>query len=181
MKQVILTLLFIICLQLTALANTPILASENVWQLVKGMPSNTSVEKIQQMLIDNFDFNHFCELALYKHWPNWTVEQKETFKQKFSAKLVQRVKTNLSSNKRHELTTNFDLRKSDNILAEVVGSGIYKNRKVDMEIFLVNSDGAWKVYDYNIEGANMIRNYRAQFNKLLRLYGFEGFIKKISA
>lgn len=40
-------------------------------------------------------------------------------------------------------------------------------------------DGKWMVYDINIEGVSLIRNYRAEFKSILRRQNYEGLIKTL--
>jgi len=39
--------------------------------------------------------------------------------------------------------------------------------------------GRWMVYDINIEGVSLVRNYMEQFKSILRTQKFEGLIKVI--
>jgi phospholipid transport system substrate-binding protein len=38
-------------------------------------------------------------------------------------------------------------------------------------------DGKWMVYDINIEGVSLVRNYMEQFRSIIRTEKFEGLIK----
>lgn len=179
MKRLIVFIALLVVGSFNVHANSPLSASESVWQIMRGLPENTPAEKISQILTNNFDVIRFSELALYKHWPHWTPDQRDAFMRRFLERLTDRIKSNLASEKRKAAGAKFDLTGMSGELAEVSARGMYKKKTIDMEIFLINRGGAWRVYDYNVEGANLIRNYRAQFNKLLRLYGFEGFIAKM--
>ena len=45
-------------------------------------------------------------------------------------------------------------------------------------IMTTNND-KWVVYDINIEGVSLIRNYRAEFKSIIRTEGYEGLIKTL--
>ena len=55
----------------------------------------------------------------------------------------------------------------------------YQGKAVPLSYIMNNSDGRWMVYDINIEGVSLIRNYMEQFRSILNKDKYPGLIKMI--
>ncbi len=51
--------------------------------------------------------------------------------------------------------------------------------KYPVHYIMKNKNNKWMVYDINIEGVSLVRNYRAEFKSIIRKEKFEGLIKVI--
>jgi phospholipid transport system substrate-binding protein len=45
---------------------------------------------------------------------------------------------------------------------------------------LIRENGVWQVYDFVIEGVSMVRNYRAQFTKVIHKHSYEILVQKLT-
>lgn len=54
-----------------------------------------------------------------------------------------------------------------------------KNIQIPVHYIMAMENGRWMVYDINIEGVSLVRNYMEQFKSILRTQKFEGLIKVI--
>lgn len=57
-----------------------------------------------------------------------------------------------------------------------------KNGAVDIPvhyIMVLRGDSQWLVYDINIEGVSLVRNYKEQFSSILRTESFAGLVKQL--
>ncbi len=52
---------------------------------------------------------------------------------------------------------------------------------MDVEYKLVRQKGGWRVYDFMIQGVSVVRNYRAQFSKVLDHESYQGLLKRLKA
>lgn len=66
-------------------------------------------------------------------------------------------------------------------LAQV--STLIENNGSDYPVhyIMARENGSWMVYDINIEGVSLIRNYRAEFTSILRQKNFEGLMDTLIA
>ena len=66
-------------------------------------------------------------------------------------------------------------------LAQV--STLIENNGSDYPVhYIMSKEGdTWMVYDINIEGVSLIRNYRAEFKSILRQQNFEGLMQTLIA
>ena len=52
---------------------------------------------------------------------------------------------------------------------------------IDVDYKLIQENGSWRVFDFVIEGVSMIKNYRSQFNRIIKKESFEALKKKMTA
>jgi phospholipid transport system substrate-binding protein len=45
-----------------------------------------------------------------------------------------------------------------------------------LDFRLKNQSGEWRVYDVVIDDASLVRNYRAQFDRIIRDYSYAGLV-----
>ena len=53
--------------------------------------------------------------------------------------------------------------------------------EMPLEYRMHNADARWQVYDLRIDGISLISNYRAQFNKVIRLESYETLVEKLKS
>jgi len=51
--------------------------------------------------------------------------------------------------------------------------------KIPLHYILLNSKSSWMVYDINIDGVSLIKNYRQQFKSVLKRDKFPGLVKEL--
>ena len=57
---------------------------------------------------------------------------------------------------------------------------VRKATTVGVDYKLVRENGVWQVYDFVIEGVSMVRNYRAQFTKIIHKHSYEVLVQKLT-
>lgn len=135
-------------------------------------------EKIRKVLRQNFNYEEMSMRALAVHWKKRTPAEKKEFVSLFRD-LLER-----SYMKRIEAYTDenvvYAAESIDGDYAEVK-TKIITERTVVIPINyrLLKSSSKWKVYDVVIEGVSLIKNYRTQFNKIIRSQSFEALIKRM--
>jgi phospholipid transport system substrate-binding protein len=53
------------------------------------------------------------------------------------------------------------------------------NDEIPVNYKLVKLDNDWKIYDFIVEGVSMIKNYRAQFKKIIHKSSYEELVNKL--
>ena len=48
--------------------------------------------------------------------------------------------------------------------------------KIPVHYIMKKTDSRWMVYDINIEGVSLVRNYQEQFKSILRTEKYEGLV-----
>lgn len=147
---------------------------------------NGNLSKIYQLveakILPNFDFNRMTQLAVGKHWPRATAQQKQALVTEFRNLLVRTYATSLTtfSNQTIEFKP-LTLKPDDNdvtVRSEIRQPG---GQPLPIDYSMYKTAFGWKVYDVSIDGVSLVTNYRASFASAVRQGGIDGLIKTLAA
>lgn len=132
-------------------------------------------QKIMKQIKRGFDFREMSRLVIGKKWRELAENDRDYFTQ-LMTKLLENVYVG-------------KLEGYSGQTVEYVGQAV-KGKKAQVSTVLTDGDlkipvhyimrlkeSRWMVYDINIEGVSLIRNYRQQFKSILRKDQFEGLVK----
>jgi phospholipid transport system substrate-binding protein len=132
-----------------------------------GQNQDEQLEKIWRILRATFDFHAVSQLALGRNWRDFTDEEQNKFSGVFADLLGETYLTQIREgyqNEKFEVTGHEEVTKNK----AMVNSHILRAAgavKIDYSLYL--SKQGWRVYDVRVEGVSLVRNYRAQFHKIL--------------
>lgn len=116
-----------------------------------------------------FDFTEVSRRALARNWKSFSADQQKEFADVFGKMLgniyVERVQSGFSGQK---------MEFADEILHDSKPLAIVKTfiisdqNKMPVDYSLKKKDDRWWVYDVKVEGVSLVKNYRTQFNDILR-------------
>lgn len=134
-------------------------------------------QKIMTTISERFDFQEMSKRVLSRTWREINQEQKQYFT---------RLMTKLLENNYIGQLENYSGQK-----IEYVGERIKENKaqvstliesngaKFPVHYILAQDGERWMVYDINIEGVSLVRNYRAEFKSIIRKDKFEGLVRTL--
>jgi phospholipid transport system substrate-binding protein len=135
-------------------------------------------DKIREKIQKRFNFEEMAKRALGKHWRKRSDEEKKEF-----VKLFGRLIENSYIGKMERYTDEKVLygkeimkKKASEVRTKIITK---KGTEVPINYRLLKREGEWMIYDVIIEGISLVRNYRTQFSKVLRLSPFEELIKQL--
>jgi phospholipid transport system substrate-binding protein len=125
-------------------------------------------QKLRLILEQLFDFYEFSKRVLAENWNDFTPSQRETFVEVFTKFLGKFYMGKLQEKYKDE-TLIFESQKYKSpSRARVNIRVVWKGQKIPVALLVIKRKGQWKVYDIQFFGVSAVRNYRAQFNSLLR-------------
>jgi phospholipid transport system substrate-binding protein len=132
-----------------------------------GSEREAQKEKLWEIIRKVFDFEGITMLAVGQNWKSFSPEQKKVFTDVFTTKLgnsyLNKIQGTFNNEKveflSQELLSASKARVKSKIIREV------DSIPVDYSVRMI--DGAWRIYDVNIEGVSLVANYRSQFNDIL--------------
>jgi phospholipid transport system substrate-binding protein len=136
-------------------------------------------EKIWELIRDIFDFRIISMMALAREWKAFTPKQQDEFTEAFTELLKNNYLNKIQGQFRDEEVVFLG---QDMLTAKkaVVKSKILRQQtEIPMDYKVVFSQGKWRIYDINIEGISLIKNYRTQFKSILAKESPEELIKRI--
>lgn len=131
--------------------------------------------KIMAIAIKGFDFPEMAKLVLGKTWNTINQEQQTLFEQLFTKLLENTYIGKLESYSGQEVKFQDERIKGDKAQVSTVidNNGV----AIPVHYVMLQKESSWKVYDINIEGVSLVRNFREQFKSILRKEKFDGLVR----
>jgi phospholipid transport system substrate-binding protein len=124
-------------------------------------------EKLRSISNDMFDWTALSRLTLGRNWKKLNDVQRKEFMD-----LYRQILEKAYIGKLLEYTNEKVVFHKETMLskskAEVQTKIITKKAEIPLYYRMILRNGNWKVYDLIIEGISMVKNYRSQFNEILR-------------
>lgn len=139
-------------------------------------------ELVEAKVLPNFDFNRMTQLAMGRHWPKASAQQKQVLVAEFRNLLVRTYATSLTEFGGQSVEfKNFSMKPEDTEV--VVRSEIRQpgGQPISIDYSMYKTAFGWKVYDVTIDNVSLVTNYRATFANTIRQSGIDGLIKTLSA
>jgi phospholipid transport system substrate-binding protein len=132
-------------------------------------------EKIMSLIKNGFDFREMSKRVLGKTWNDIDDKERDNFT-RLMTKLLENVYIGkLESYSGQTIEYSGETIKEDRGQVSVLldNAGV----KIPIHYIMRKSDTRWMVYDINIEGVSLVRNYQEQFKAILRKDSYEGLVK----
>ena len=137
---------------------------------------------VEDKVLPNFDFYRMTQLAVGKHWPSATAQQKQSLVNEFRNLLVRTYSRSLTefSNQTVEFKP-MTIRPDDTdvtVHTEIRQPGA---QPLPIDYSMYKTAFGWKVYDVAIDNVSLVTNYRASFSSTVRQSGIDGLIKTLAS
>jgi phospholipid transport system substrate-binding protein len=182
LKKILIGVIFILLSSETLHAGTPVDTIQGLWKEIQSYLNDVSVSReefIKSALRRHYDFDTFYETALQDHWPSWSDSQKRDFAARFENLFLQSLTkkiTRLPKSGAELLAAPATL---TGARAVVSFTGKKGEKQAQFKVFFTQKDSEWKIYDVEVEGVLLSRNYRGQFNRILRNENYSGLITRL--
>lgn len=160
---------------------------------VKGSAAFAKKEAGMQEVADRIiDYDFIARFVLGDRWESTPQDKRDQFFQKlrqlFREFYLEEVFYNKSYEKRYidkGLRKNYLKGISESVFVTTEIQATLKKKPVIYEVvyhlYLPAPDGSYRIFDIELDGVSMLRNYREQFSKTLKESGIDELIKKIDA
>jgi phospholipid transport system substrate-binding protein len=132
-------------------------------------------EKIMSIIKHGFDFREMSKRVLGKTWQDISDKERDNFTT-LMTKLLENVYIGkLESYSGQTIEYAGETIKEDRGQVSVFldNAGV----KIPIHYIMRMADTRWMVYDINIEGVSLVRNYQEQFKAILRKDNYQGLVK----
>lgn len=145
-----------------------------------GTHDQKRLEKMWETVLPSFDTEEIARRALGVHWNTLSQEQRHHFTQMF-IKLVQQNYNHTLEQYLSNAQFSIDQERIEGDFAEVQTRIQMPSQKKSFSItyHLHHTSGRWLVYDVLVDHISMVRNYRAQFRRLLHNSSYEGLVRAL--
>lgn len=134
-------------------------------------------QKIMGIIKTGFDFQEMCKRVLGRTWQDISPGEREHFTE-LMTKLLENAYIGKLENY-HYTNIEFGEEVIQGDRAQASTQVIRGDVKLPVFYILQLTPRGWMVYDINIEGVSLVRNYMEQFRSILRTDSFQGLVKII--
>ena len=127
-----------------------------------------------------FDFGEMAKRALGQHWAARTSAERTQFIALFTDLIQHSYINKVDQHSGAKVT--FTNETIDGDLAAVrTAIPLNNGKEMPLEYRMHNAAGRWQVYDLSLDGISLVSNYRAQFNKIIRIDSYETLVTKLQS
>jgi phospholipid transport system substrate-binding protein len=132
---------------------------------------------LEETIARRFDYREMSKRALASHWNRLTDAERTEFVDIFKGFLSDRYAGKIEgySGERVQYLSE----RQEGEYAEVRTKLISSKVEYPMDYRLINKAGHWYAYDIIADGVSLVRNYRSQFDKIMRSESYEELIKRL--
>jgi len=140
------------------------------------------VEKVREILRPQFAFLEMAQQALGPHWRDRTEAEQREFVRLFTD-LLEQAYSGILERYAAEVQVLFDHERIQGSLAEVDTQVLSSPHEQPVAITyrLRDVGGQWLVYDVVIDQVSLVRNYRAQFSRILGTSSFAALVRDLES
>jgi phospholipid transport system substrate-binding protein len=127
-----------------------------------------------------FDFGEMAKRSLGQHWAARTPVERTQFVALFTDLIQHSYIAKVDQHGGAKMI--FKGETLDGDLAAVrTAIPLSNGSEMPLEYKMHNADARWQVYDLSLDGISLVSNYRAQFNKIIRIDSFETLVTQLKS
>ncbi|MBQ27146.1 MAG: organic solvent tolerance ABC transporter substrate-binding protein [Nitrospiraceae bacterium] len=126
--------------------------------------------RLYDILVKRFDYREMARRTLAQHWKKRSADEKEEFISLLSKLLMSSYITTVESRTDSQVNYLDETIKGD--FSQVKTQIINKSGTIPVEYRMREKNGKWRVYDVVIDGVSVVRNFRKQFDRIIRSKSF---------
>jgi len=134
-------------------------------------------ELLEETIGQHFDFEEMAKRSLAAHWRNRSEAEHQEFVQLFQT-LLSKTYAGKIENYSGEKVQYLKERLRDSY-AEVQTTIVSQKTEISLDYRLILKDGNWRVYDVVVDGVSLVKNYRVQFDRIIRDSSYEELVKTL--
>lgn len=144
--------------------------------LKNDLPARRAI--LRKIINAQFNYRQMVMRSLAKNWDVRSAEEQQLFIALFKSLLENSYANKLESFSNEKINYIDEVVKGEYALVKT--EVVRKATTVGVDYKLVRENGVWQVYDFVIEGVSMVRNYRAQFTKIIHKHSYEVLVQKLT-
>ncbi|MEQ1790918.1 MAG: ABC transporter substrate-binding protein [Nitrospiraceae bacterium] len=153
-----------------------ILEDENLKDPAKRIPRRHMLEEV---IASHFDYTEMSKRALAANWTPLTAVERTEFVELFKSFLSDRYAEKIegySGEQVHYLSERIEGNYAE-VRTELRSSKV----EIPMDYRLHVKDGTWHAYDIVVDGVSLVKNYRSQFDKIIRSDSYQELVRRLRA
>ncbi len=151
-----------------------ILEDERLKDAAKLIPRRHMLEEV---IASHFDYTEMSKRALAAHWVPLTAGERVEFVELFKSFLSDRYAEKIESYSSEQVF--YLSERTEGNYAEVRTELRSSKVEVPMDYRLHVKEGTWHAYDLIVDGVSLVKNYRSQFEKIIRSSSYQELVRRL--
>ena len=127
-----------------------------------------------------FDFTEMAKRTLGPHWTARTPAERTEFVALFTELMQRSYISKVDQLGQAQMSYRGETVDGDHAAVRTT-IPLSNGSEMPLEYRMHNGAGRWRVYDLGMDGISLVSNYRAQFNKIIRVDSFEVLVAKLKS
>jgi len=132
---------------------------------------------LEEVVGRRFDYEELSKRALGAHWRKLSDTERREFVDLFRSLLTDTYADKIEGYSGEQV--HYLKERLANGYAEVQTKIVSSKVEASVDYRLLNHAGDWRVYDVVVEGVSLVRNYRGQFERILRESSYADLVDKL--
>ena len=139
--------------------------------------------KVDELVIPKLDIELMSKIVLgKKNWMSMSISEQKEFQLAFRGLMVRTYMKSLTSFDGEKIKFLLYKKGKRDDVARVKSVYLLKEGELHVNYSLkMNDSGSWKVYDINIDGISLLRNYRSDFKNHIEKEGVRSLINTLQS
>jgi phospholipid transport system substrate-binding protein len=133
--------------------------------------------KLEEVISSRFDYAEMSKRTLGAQWNRLTPDQRTEFIDLFKGFLSDRYAGRIEDYSGEQVQ--YLNERLEGPYAEVRTKLVSSKVEIPMDYRLINKSGRWYAYDIIADGVSLVKNYRSQFDKIIRTDSYEQLVKRL--
>ena len=151
-----------------------ILEDEKLKDPAKLIPRRHMLEGV---IASHFDYTEMSKRALATHWVPLTTGERAEFVELFKSFLSDRYAEKIEGYSGQQVF--YLSERTEGNYAEVRTELRSSKVEIPMDYRLHVKDGTWHAYDLVVDGVSLVKNYRSQFEKIIRTSSYQELVRRL--
>ena len=132
---------------------------------------------LEEVIAAHFDYTEMSKRALAAHWAPLTAGERAEFVELFKNFLSDRYAEKVEGYSGQQVF--YLSERIEGNYAEVRTELRSSKVEIPMDYRLHMKDGTWHAYDIIADGVSLVKNYRSQFDKIIRYVSYQEFVRRL--
>lgn len=132
---------------------------------------------LEEVIAARFDYTEMSKRALAAHWVPLTAGERTEFIELFKSFLSDRYAEKIEGYSGEQVV--YLSERIEGTYAEVRTELRSSKIEIPMDYRLHLKDGAWHAYDIVADGVSLVKNYRSQFDKIIRSDSYQELVRRL--
>lgn len=134
-------------------------------------------QRISEVVFMQFDMQLMAKFSLGRGWRNLSEAERNNFIDLFRKLLSKSYVATIDGYAGEKISYLKEIIKGTK--AEVRTMVVGRSKEIPLNYKLKLNNGRWLIYDVIIENVSLVRNYRSQFDPIMKKEGFTGLIERM--